>query len=279
MFKLPLPTTTITHKCKPTKKNGGKTSYEESYPNQTFYYLLDKEYDTEYDCESYGCDDYCRCGTISNAHVTNTFANKVEFFNSIWESSGDDLEDALAFIYAKNNFSVDDFEVNVTGGYYGQEINGITFDSLSINADAFNNCSNNTERLQLVLKDEHKFLTEATERVIEWEFIQVPKDTIELTNKKTKSEYILDCKSYFDRTYWDKVKNEEILRLSKLCAPIVLPIGKGYKAIDGNHRLQAVIKSKPELITRTSNYRNSKRKYLDFGANSDMVYVIRPKEV
>lgn len=276
MFNLPPKTLVETYKCKPTKKNGGKTSYTKEYPNSVFRWI-DYEYETYYDCESYGCDSICRCGTIENAKVQDSFSNKIAFFNAIWESSGDDLEDALAFIYAKNNFDVDDFEVNVTGGYYGQEIDGVTFD-LSINIEAFNQCSTNTERLQLVLKDEHNFLTEATEKVEEWEFVQVLKDTVELTNKKTKKEYIEDCLSYFNYPRWDKVQKEESLRLSKLCAPIVLPNGRKYKAIDGNHRFQAAIQSKPCVWYRTPADRNNKQNYLDFGAKSDMIYVIRPKE-
>lgn len=84
-------------------------------------YDVDLSYDTDYDCEAAGCDSICRCGSISNPHIRSV--NSWVIANH-FADSGDPIQ-----YYAIERFcsrlSTDDFRIEWSGGYYGDEIDTV----------------------------------------------------------------------------------------------------------------------------------------------------------
>lgn len=75
---------------------------------------LNYSYDTERDCEACNCDDYCRCGMIVNAEVSEPV-----FIDNPFNMPKEQFE------LIKGLIDCDDFNFDISGGYYGQEIDGI----------------------------------------------------------------------------------------------------------------------------------------------------------
>lgn len=87
-------------------------------------YDVDLEYDTEYDCEAAGCDSICRCGRISNPRIKSV--NSWVIANH-FASAGDPIQ-----FYAIERFcsrlETDDFKIEWSGSYYGDEIDSVTLE-------------------------------------------------------------------------------------------------------------------------------------------------------
>jgi len=115
-----------------------------------FRYHTDYDYNDYRDCSSYGCDEegICRCGTIDNAHVISV--NIPNMVNEIYSNYFDDtlatrrnstINSILGGVSKEIDiYTIDrilrinkayeptNWEVQVCGGYYGQEIDDIILD-------------------------------------------------------------------------------------------------------------------------------------------------------
>jgi hypothetical protein len=112
-----------------------------------FRYHTDYDYNDYRDCNAYGCDEegICRCGTIDNAHVisvnipsmvTEIYANYFDdtlstrrnsTINSILGgvSKEIDIYTIDRILRINKAYEPTNWEVQVCGGYYGQEIDDI----------------------------------------------------------------------------------------------------------------------------------------------------------
>jgi hypothetical protein len=112
-----------------------------------FHYSgVDCEYDYIYDCESYGCDSICRCGSIQNEYIgnidirsiveriyqeyvgTNDLVTKRDNkLRSILYGTGKELDIyTIDRILRKHRlYDHDNWEIDICGGYYGDELNSI----------------------------------------------------------------------------------------------------------------------------------------------------------
>jgi len=112
-----------------------------------FRYHIDYDYNDYRDCSAYGCDEegICRCGTIDNAHVISV--NIPNMVNEIYSNYFDDtlatkrnstINSILGGVSKEIDiYTIDrilrinkayeptNWEVQVCGGYYGQEIDDI----------------------------------------------------------------------------------------------------------------------------------------------------------
>lgn len=112
-----------------------------------FRYHLDYDYNDYRDCSGYGCDEegICRCGTIEDAHVISVniplmvgeiYANY--FDNSLSTKRNSTINSILGGVSKEIDiYTIDrilrinkayeptNWEVQVCGGYYGQEIDDI----------------------------------------------------------------------------------------------------------------------------------------------------------
>lgn len=113
-----------------------------------FHYSgVDCDYDYIYDCESYGCDSICRCGSIQNTSIdkvdiptiveriyqeyigTNDLVTQRDNkLKSILFGTGKEL-DIYTIDRVVRKFKLYDeysWEIDVCGGYYGDELNSIS---------------------------------------------------------------------------------------------------------------------------------------------------------
>jgi len=112
-----------------------------------FIYHTDYDYNDYRDCESYGCDEegICRCGTIDDAHVISVkippMVNEIYenyFDNSLSTKRNSTINTILGGVSKEIDiYTIDrilrinkvyepsNWEVQVCGGYYGQEIDDV----------------------------------------------------------------------------------------------------------------------------------------------------------
>ena len=113
-------------------------------------YHIDCDYDYHKDCSGYGCDDegICRCGTIDDAHVISVkippMVNEIYenyFDNSLSTKRNSTINTILGGVSKEIDiYTIDrilrinkvyepsNWEVQVCGGYYGQEIDDVILD-------------------------------------------------------------------------------------------------------------------------------------------------------
>ena len=116
-----------------------------------FRYNLNYDYNDYRNCDAYGCDDegICRCGTIENAHVLTvdipSIVNEVyanHFDNSLSTKRNSIINSILGGVSKEIDiYTIDrilrinkayeptNWEVQVCGGYYGQEIDDVLLEN------------------------------------------------------------------------------------------------------------------------------------------------------
>lgn len=214
------------------------------------YSGIDVDYNREYSCESSGCDSegICRCSTIYDQHITyvdvSTLANVI--YDMIYDNSKSSerqnkINDIFgitkeleiytidrvirkALIYDKNIW-----EINVGGGYYGEEIESVELDdkyadklekilseALSINSVK--------ERVEYLLQLEYDYILPELKNK-NYRIVTIDKSNITFGNdthlKKVSKK---DLEFYSDSEYTG-IRGVVIKKDSK------------YKLIDGYHRI------------------------------------------
>jgi len=228
--------------------------------DKNFHYCgVEIDYQREYNCESYGCDQegICRCSSIYNAEVSSI--NVSDIVMSIYEDIYDNskstkrnniinslfgIEKELeiytidrilrkSFIYDKNIW-----EIEIEGGYYGQEIGDVKLDDkyadkLSDKINYALSIDNFKERVEYLLTLEYNYiLPELLNK--NYRIVNVKKSDIVFGNDKhlkCVSEKKLEF--YTDREY-------------KGIRGVVLKKENKYKVIDGYHRLS---KTNSKVVT------------------------------
>lgn len=191
-------------------------------------WIVDYDYDrTPCHCN----DDYCRCTKIVNEHVTSLNIKKVikEFSNEYVKTNS--YIDSYCFdriCYAFRIYDKDSYEVEVGGGYYGEEVYGVYFENEEKIFDAYQyllTLNTNIEKIQYCLSLEYGYLINCVESASTADIIEV----------STKQIYTPQME-YFkrvDQNVIDEYKNRYL--------PIAVCIkdGERYKLIDGYHRFVA----------------------------------------
>lgn len=111
--------------------------------DRNFIYYTHYEYDTHYDCISYGCDSICRCGRIYNEHIISVDIKAIvdllinEYYNDkdISSKRNYTIDYILGNIGREINYYTVDrilrlnkiydpvkWNIKVISGYYGEEI-------------------------------------------------------------------------------------------------------------------------------------------------------------
>ena len=215
-----------------------------------FKYMVSYDYDTIYSCEESGCNEegICRCG-----HITNTYLNKVDVsaivtniyseifdnsistkrhnaINSLWGISEEIQKYTIDRILRVNKIWKPQFwEINVSGGYYGQEIDEVVLIEdmvLKINSQlerAFQ-IDNLTERVEYLLTLENGFiLDDIKDKKYHISVIDI--DDIIFSNTEHQRKIIIEeLEQYSDRNY-SGIRG------------VVKKDGIKFKLIDGYHRL------------------------------------------
>lgn len=201
-----------------------------------FYYNgIDCDYHTRFSCSSSGCNEegICRCGEIVDTQIIDF--NLITVIGTIIADLRID-DPVVRFAverYIRKHVTEDSFEIEVTGGYYGDEIDGIY-----LRDSQFEWFLQHTRKeiLEAALIDEYGILLPKL-KDCEYQGISVPIDDIITPSKK--QEKAADDGSYL----------KEIRYLTPLI-PIALCFQKGkkYTVIDGYHRIAAARKAKLKTI-------------------------------
>lgn len=118
--------------------------------NNNFYYSgIDVDFDREHHCEESGCDSICRCSTIVNTKIKSIDINQIVdniyqiyFKNTKEEKRDSKLNEILNNIDKTINlytidrivrinrlWDKDNWEINVSGGYYGEELDSVILEN------------------------------------------------------------------------------------------------------------------------------------------------------
>lgn len=92
------------------------------YNKYSVTYLVNMDYDTEINCEEYGCDDYCRCGRLVNMSIDGPIDAQA-LARDIWKDDVTTMMEfyALLRITTAARLSGDDINFYGVNGYYGEE--------------------------------------------------------------------------------------------------------------------------------------------------------------
>ena len=215
-----------------------------------FKYMVSYYYDTEFSCEESGCNQegICRCGLITDTYLNDVDINAIttniysEIFdnsistkrhnaiNSLWGISEDIEKYTIDRILRINKIWKTEFwNINVTGGYYGQEIDDIVLiedmvQKLNSQLEKAFDIDNLTERIEYLLELENGFILEdIKDRKYHISIIDI--NDIIFSNKEHKRKIVIEnLKHYSDKKY-SGIRG------------IVQKDGVKWKLIDGYHRL------------------------------------------
>jgi len=231
-----------------------------------YTYSTDYDYNTEHSCDSSGCYDegICRCGHIVDAYVNSVNLSSLteEIYSQFMPENkksrkretriseilyGGEIVDKYCIyriLVINKAFDTGYWEVNICGGYYGQEINDVTI-SVSILNHINSQCERLfqletlSEKLRYVLELEYGFLLDDV-KDCEFELISIYKNHIDF--KKLNQNHIKN------------VKGEDLKHYSPTEYDLPRGIVRGeidnYKIIDGFHRIIASEDKKPFGVFR-----------------------------
>lgn len=194
------------------------------------YMGIDYDYNTYYACHggSSCCDnDYCRCGVIEDARVTNIVAAD-KFVETHWNKNSDIEKYCIERILTNCRwYDSEYFEVQSCGGYYGEEIGGVYFnnanvcnlligDLLSLETDA--------QKVEFVLNLEYGHILDAV-KDLDWSIEHISKDKIVFGQKD----------------HYHKLDETVVKGYADYSFPrgICRKLDTHYRVVDGYHRLKA----------------------------------------
>ena len=124
----------------------------------------------DYDRTPCHCDDdYCRCTQIINAHVCKVNVKMIVSELSKKYSKSKSSIDVYCFdriCYALKIYDKDLYEVEVGGGYYGEEVYGVYFENEEKIVNAYNELlalNSDIEKIKYCLRLEYGYLIDCVE--------------------------------------------------------------------------------------------------------------------
>jgi len=217
---------------------------------QNFIYFGGIDYNCDYDthCHSNGCDEegICRCGTISNARISmldmGAFVTSLCRTMNIKKTDPTLTEkllwysvDRLCRIYKLYN--KDSWRIDVGGGYYGEEINGIYLENREGLSNALDLLIASDNPVELILKEEYGFLIP---EVADQKWIVEKVDL-----KPIKAQSVGQMRKV------DRETTNFYTDYEGIVAVCIKAADGSFRLIDGYHRLAAQYddKKKVEIIT------------------------------
>jgi hypothetical protein len=176
-----------------------------------------------------GDDDYCRCGTITNARVTDV--NLATIHHALIENRK--LTEVESYcvdriLVAYQLYDVNVWNVNVTSGYYGEEIKSITLDSqiatkCDQDIEAMLALLSNAEKIEFVLNLEYGYLLAI------------------LAGKRYKIITVEKKDLSFQTGHYHRLNRDIVSGYKDYSLPrgIVIKQENQYRLIDGYHRCAA----------------------------------------
>lgn len=230
--------------------------------NKDFLYIgIDIDYKRDYNCSSYGCDSegICRCSSIYDEQIININVSEIveNIYNQIYDNSkatkrnnlinslfgiSKELEIYTIDRILRKSLIYDEsiWEIEIEGGYYGQEIGSVKLDStyadkLSQKINESIAIDNVKNRVEYLLNLEYGYiLPELLDK--DYRVITINKSDIVFGNEKhLKNVSTKDLDFYSDTNY------------NGIRGVVTKKDGK-YKVIDGYHRLSKTSKKSVMVI-------------------------------
>lgn len=204
--------------------------------NYQWFVGIDVDYDTYYACRNGSdcCDnDYCRCGEITDKSL------KIDFYeftaglakhHKIKDDIGTYGINRIATLFKM--YDPTNWDVEVCGGYYGQEIDGVYFNNDKVEAEIYKfKQLEGSDRIEFLLNLEYaKVPTKYRNKT--WTPAKVsPEEVLIGNNVHLKRSH--GCEYYEDYP-------------SFICLALKTP--KGYEIVDGYHRFAANLDKEKILI-------------------------------
>jgi len=186
-------------------------------------------------------DDYCRCSRIEATINSVDHKGISKFICEAFSITDDRMASNISEVCSK--LTVDDFEVRVCGGYYGEETDGVVFDNYSIITeiedviDIKKSRKKKLEKLKLSIEEEERI-----KKILISEYGYL------LDNLKDSRFSIIEISPkdiiFPSKRHADNVGKKYLYsyRKHKICG-IVKERGGKYLVIDGYHRITANLKS------------------------------------
>lgn len=228
---------------------------------KSHYHSPDYTYNTEYSCETHGCNEegICRCGTIVDLEVTKIDLSYLtqEIYEQLIPSDrksrkrdtklsqllyGGEVVDKYCIYRILSINKVYDpsfWEVNITGGYYGDEIDGVYLDK-SVLSKIESECQklfeleSLSDKLRYVIELEYGYVLDELQDC-EFELISIYKSYIDF--KKLNQNHIKMVKME-DLDHYS-IDNYDLPRgIVRGDSSGWIPVDN-YKIVDGFHRIIA----------------------------------------
>jgi hypothetical protein len=219
-----------------------------------------------YSCETSGCDEegICRCGKIVDEHVMSVDLSLVtdEIYDQLFprENQSDKRENILSEIFyggekvdkyciyrilaINESYYPENWRVNISGGYYGDEIDGITMDlemykKINEQCQKLKELTTLKDKINYVIFLEYGHLLEDLKNV-DYELVAIYKNHIDF--KKLNQNHIKNV----------KMKDLDHYSYTNYILPrgIVRGDTDNYKIVDGYHRIIAIDSKIPFLVFR-----------------------------
>ena len=218
-----------------------------SYYESPFYFAIECEYDRIRDCERGGCDSICRCSTLENVKVVSVDIDAIVsgmLGGSDNRKKGITADPFLRYcvdriVRIHELYDTNNWEPNITGGYYGEECDGAEL-SYGIKKKLIENIGSlegldPIDMIKTVLKLEYGYLLPKIKDMNQVEIIDVALDRIKL----------------FNEDYSKKVSQETVDHYVEYDFPraICTKSGELYAVIDGFHRMLAAQKNNKETVS------------------------------
>jgi hypothetical protein len=201
------------------------------------------DYDTYHPCQdgSDCCDnDYCRCGIIQNTRIT-----EVNFVLLIKDLVGK-CDDILIkycvdrIIKTSGLINNDSWEVNTSGGYYGEEVHGVSLNigiqNKLVKMFSELDTANDINKIKILLQYEYGYLLPKLDKLNTVTIKEVPINKVSLLNDKHYRKVSKETIDY----YTDYVLPRAICTKS---------VYNNYTVIDGYHRMISAINKKEATVS------------------------------
>jgi len=234
--------------------------------DRDFKYSIDYDYNTQYSCEDSGCNEegICRCGMICDEHINSIEVDVIvgdiyaEYFDNSISTKRDNSINAILFGITKevDLYTIDrivrhfklweshNWKMVIEGGYYGQEMGGITLTSLvakevESHLDIAFSIDDLSGRIEYLLGLEYGHLL--PELVgCKYEIIEVNKEDI-----------IFGSDGHYEKVKYKKLNHYLDPKYHGIRGVVILKerkVGDQWRLIDGYHRCTSTQKDKVKVL-------------------------------
>ncbi len=196
-------------------------------------YGIDIDYNRSYNCIRESCDSICRCSTIEDARIEPGTFDVSSLISDLSEKQEPVMSYCIERLVRLAGFNEDAFEVNVSRGYYGEEIDSVSLPEMELTALIQRLSSllelNDEQKIKFVLQAEYGHLLEKLNIPFDVQVITVETEKVRLPNQD----------------YYRKVDNEQLNLYDKEypgARGVCLLKDGEYHLIDGYHRMVAAKK-------------------------------------